>query len=108
MKAVAGNTLVTVTKPYILRLYIAGDEQNSRVAHDNLTRICDEYLKDRYEIEKVDVLIDFASALKNSIFVTPTLVLVAPEPRATIVGTLGDKERVISALRLRLQHETKA
>jgi circadian clock protein KaiB len=86
---------------YILKLYVAGDEQNSRLAKDNLTRICDEYLKDRYKIEEVDVLTDFNAALKDRIFVTPTLVLAAPEPRATIVGNLGDKERIISALRLR-------
>ena len=92
---------VTETKAYILKLYVAGDEQNSRIAQDNLTLICDEYLKGRCQIEKVDVLIDFTTALKERIFVTPTLVLVGPGPRATIVGNLGDKERVISALRLR-------
>ena len=91
---------------YMLKLYVAGDEQNSRLAQDNLTRICDEYLKDRCQIEEVDVLTDFATALKDRIFVTPTLVLAAPEPRATIVGNLGDKERVISALRLRFEHGT--
>ena len=101
MKSADGNALVTETKTYILKLYVAGDEQNSRIAQDNLTRICDEYLKGRCQIEKVDVLIDFTTALKDRIFVTPTLVLAAPEPRATIVGNLGDKERVISALRLR-------
>lgn len=102
MKSADGNALVTETKTYTLKLYVAGDEQNSRIAQDNLTRICDEYLKDRCQIEKVDVLIDFTTALKDRIFVTPTLVLAAPEPRATIVGNLGDKERVISALRLRI------
>jgi len=87
---------------YILKLYIADSERNSRLAQENLTRICDEYLKDRCQIEEVDVLTDFASALKDRIFVTPTLILVAPEPRATVVGNLGNKEGVISALRLRI------
>ncbi len=86
---------------YLLMLYVAGDEQNSLLAKNNLTRICDEYLKGRFQIEEVDVLVDFATALKDRIFVTPTLVLAAPEPRARIVGNLGDKERVVSALRLR-------
>ena len=96
----------TEKKTYILKLYVAGDEQNSRLAHDNLTCICDEFLKDRCRIEKVDVLTEFTAALKDRIFVTPTLVLVAPEPKVTIVGNLGDKKRVISALRLRSEHET--
>ena len=91
---------------YMLKLYIAGDEQNSRLAKDNLTSICDEYLKGRCEIEEVDVLTNFTAALKDRIFVTPTLVLAAPEPRATIVGNLADKEKVVSALRLRFEHGT--
>jgi circadian clock protein KaiB len=106
MKSTAANVPGRETKTYMLKLYVAGDEQNSRIAQDNLTRICDEYLQGRYQIEKVDVLSDFTTALKDRIFVTPTLVLAAPEPRATIVGNLGDKERVISALRLELAHET--
>jgi circadian clock protein KaiB len=91
---------------YMLKLYVAGDEHNSRLAKGNLFSICEEYLKDRFEIEEVDVLIDFAAALKDRIFVTPTLILAAPEPRATIVGNLGDKERVVSALRLRSENGT--
>ena len=108
MESADGNALVAETKTYILKLYVAGDEQNSRIAQDNLTRICDEYLKGQCQIEKVDVLIDFATALKDRIFVTPTLVLAGPGPRVTVVGNLADKERVVSALHLRFYHETKA
>ena len=85
-----------------MKLYIANNEHNSRLARENLTRICDKYLKDWCQIEEVDVLTDFASALKDRIFVTPTLILVSPEPRATVVGNLGNREGVISALRLRI------
>ena len=91
---------------YMLKLCIAGNEHNSRIANDNLFSICEEYLKDRFEIEEVDVLTDFAAALKDRIFVTPTLVLAAPEPRATIVGNLADRQRVVSALRLRSENGT--
>jgi len=90
---------------YVFRLYVAGGEPNSRLARANLARICDEHLKDRCRVEEIDVLKDFATALKDRIFVTPTLVLVAPQPGATVVGNLGDEESVISALRLRLPHE---
>ena len=86
---------------YLLKLYIAEGEQNSRTARENLERICEEYRKDRFHIQEVDVLTDFASALRDGIFVTPTLMLVAPEPKATVVGNLSDKEKVVSALRLR-------
>ena len=87
---------------YILKLYIADGEQNSQLARGNLAQICDKYLKDRCQIEEVDVLIDFTSALKDRVFVTPTLVLMAPEPRAMVVGNLGNEVSIISALRLRI------
>ncbi len=86
---------------YILKLYVAGSEQNSQIARKNLKLICDEYLNGRYRIEEVDVLTDFTSAQKDGVFVTPTLILVVPEQRVRIVGNLANKEKVISALRLR-------
>lgn len=85
---------------YYFKLYVAGDEQNS-LARENLEHICNEELQGQCRIEEVDVLTDFASALADRVFVTPTLILMAPAPRATIVGNLGDRERVVSALRLR-------
>lgn len=85
---------------YVLRLYVAGAEQHSRLARENLQSICDEYLKDRCRIVEVDVLTDFTTALQERIFVTPALVLEQPEPRVTVVGTLGDRGKVLSALRL--------
>jgi circadian clock protein KaiB len=86
---------------YFFKLYVADNEPNSQMAKENLKSICEEYLKDRYEMQEVDALTDFNSALKDSVFVTPTLVLIAPGPRATIIGNLAHKDAVISALRLR-------
>jgi circadian clock protein KaiB len=93
-------------QPYVLRLYIAGAEHNSQVARHNLRSICDEYLKGLHKIEEVDVLTDFASALKDGVFVTPTLILVAPEPRVALIGNLADRDKVVSGLRLRIGHGT--
>lgn len=89
-------------RQYFLKLYVAGNEQNSQLARNNLKSICDKYLKDKCRIQEVDVLTDFASALKERVFVTPTLILLAPEPKATVIGNLSDYEMVISALRLRM------
>jgi circadian clock protein KaiB len=86
---------------HVFRLYVAGNEHNSRVARENLRSICDDHLRDCYRIEEVDVLKDFKSALEDRIFVTPTLVLVKPAPSVTIIGSLGDSEKVLSVLRLK-------
>jgi circadian clock protein KaiB len=96
--------VVEKTQTYIMKLYISGDEQNSRLARENLKDICEEYIKDRYRIQEIDVVLDFASALNDRIFVTPTLVLIEPEPRVIVIGNLSDRRKVVSTLRLKVEH----
>lgn len=85
---------------YVLRLFVAGDEPNSRIAEQNLRRLCNDYLAGRHRIEVVDVLEDFESALNANIMVAPALLLVKPHA-ATLYGTLADTAKVISALALK-------
>ncbi len=96
--------VVEKTQTYIMKLYVSGDEQNSRLARVNLKDICEEYLKDSYRIQEIDVLLDFVSALNDRVFVTPTLVLIEPEPKAIVIGNLNDKRKVVSTLRLKVEH----
>jgi circadian clock protein KaiB len=86
---------------YILRLYIAGAEANSLIARNNLKYICEEFIGCRCDVTEVDVLTDFETALQDGIFMSPTLVLVAPVPRVVIIGNLGDTAKVLSALRIK-------
>ena len=79
-------------------LFVAGDEPNSALAKKNLSLICEKNLQGRYNIEIVDVLEDFMTAIDNGVIVTPTLVLLQPEPRVTIFGNLNDAAAVMAAL----------
>jgi circadian clock protein KaiB len=85
---------------YLLRLYIAGNGQNSHKALANLRRICQEYLEGRYTIETIDVVEDFQAAVRDNILVTPALILVAPLPRVIVLGNLSDQQKVLLALRV--------
>lgn len=85
---------------YVFRLFVAGNESNSTQARRNLARLCEEHLKGRYKIEIVDVLKDAATALKNNVLVSPTLILIQPRPRATVLGNLSDTRKVLGALGL--------
>ena len=85
---------------YVLWLFVAGEEPNSKQAKENLKRICDIHLKGRYQNKIVDVLEDFQSALEYNVLVTPTLILVSPPPKVTIFGNLSDTKKVIASLRL--------
>jgi circadian clock protein KaiB len=80
------------------RLFVAGDALNSARALANLVALCHEYLPDRHEIEVVDVFLQPQRALAERIFMTPTLVKLAPAPARRIVGTLGQLQTVLQAL----------
>ena len=82
------------------RLYVAGDTENSAQALANLTKLCSTRLADRHEIEIVDVFKEPKRALADGIFLTPTLIILAPSPVRRIVGTLGQTKTVLQTLGL--------
>ena len=85
---------------YLLRLFIAGNGQNSLKALANLRSLCQEHLEGRFTIETVDVIEDFQAAVRDNILITPALILVAPLPRVMILGNLSDRQKVLLALRV--------
>lgn len=92
---------VTNRAKFRFRLYVAGDAPNSAQAIANLAALCREYLVDRHDVEVVDVFRHPRRALEDQIFLTPTLVKLAPRPAPKrIVGTLSEKATLLQALGL--------
>jgi circadian clock protein KaiB len=87
-------------EPYVLRLFVAGDRPQSLQARKNIEQICEAHLKGRCELTVFDVCKDFITALDHGVLLTPTLLLLSPLPRVTIIGNLSDTEKVLGALRL--------
>ena len=90
-----------VTTVVVLRLYIVGGAPNSVQALANLEKICQEYLKDGYKLEVVDVLEHPRRAMAEGVLVTPSLAKLSPGPAANVVGNLSDKTKVLHALGLK-------
>lgn len=82
------------------RLYVAGGALNSAQAISNLASFCREYLPGRSETEVVDVLKQPKRALDDGIFLTPTLLKVAPGAAQKIVGTLSQRDPMLNAFGL--------
>ena len=95
-EALAPNK-ITVLKaaPWLLRLYVAGETQNSLTAFTNLKRICDEHLSGRYRIEVIDLAQAPHRALDDQIVALPTLIRKLPEPVKRVIGDLSNIERVL-------------
>ena len=87
-------------RAFKFRLYVAGDAQNSVDAIANLSALCRKYLPGRYDIEVLDVFLQPARALTDGIFMTPTLVKLAPAPMRRIIGNLSRTDLVLQALGL--------
>ncbi len=84
-----------------LRLYVAGQSPKSLKAFANLTRLCEEHIPLRYNIEIVDLVANPQLAAGDEIIAIPTLVRRLPAPMRKIIGDLSDTDRVLVGLQLR-------
>lgn len=86
---------------YVLRLYIAGKSSRSITAILNLKKICNEYLKNNYELEIID-LFQFPNLAKDEqIIAAPTLIKTSPFPFRRIIGDMSNTKKVLLGLNLR-------
>lgn len=85
---------------YVLRLYVAGPSLSSTRAVEVVRTICDEHLRDRYDLEVVDVYQQPLLALREGIMTVPTLVRLSPAPVRRMLGHLSDTRRVLLGLDL--------
>ncbi len=86
---------------YVLRLYVAGMGPKSVQAIDNLKRICEEYLPDRYELEVIDIYQYPIFAKDGQIVAAPTLIKELPPPLRKLIGSMADTERVLVGIDLK-------
>ena len=87
---------------YKFRLYVADDALNAAQAQANLRSICRDMLHGRHEVEVVNVFEQPKRALADGVFLTPTLMKLAPFPERVILGTLSDRQTVLEALGLEM------
>lgn len=87
---------------YSLRLYVSGSMLKSARAVNNLQRICEQYLKGRYELKVVDICQHPNLARREQIVAAPTLIKRLPLPLRRLIGDLSNQESVLLGLDLRL------
>jgi circadian clock protein KaiB len=85
---------------YVLRLYIAGNNLRSQMAVENVKKICEEYLKGRYELDVVDIYQDHSKNPVDLVLAAPTLVKKLPLPLRKVIGDMTRKEKVLIGLDL--------
>lgn len=88
---------------YLLRLYVAGMTTKSKQAIQSVKKICEEHLKDRCELEIIDVFRNPVLAKGEQIIATPTLLKKVPLPLRRFIGDMSETERILVGLDLRPQ-----
>ncbi len=86
---------------YVLRLYVAGVTPKSQRAISNVKRLCEEHLKDRCELEIVDIYQQPKLAVGEQIVAVPTLIKKLPLPLRKVIGDLSDEEKFLVGIDLK-------
>jgi circadian clock protein KaiB len=85
---------------YVLRLYVSGSTSKSALAIENIKRICEQHLKNRYDLEVIDIYQQPNLARDEQIVAVPTLIKRFPHPVRRLIGDLSNVNKVLFGLDL--------
>ena len=95
------------SKEYVLRLYVAGTTSKSLRAVANIKEICETSLKNRYDLEVIDIYQQPVLVKGEQIIAAPTLVKQLPLPLRKFIGDMSDTERILVGLDLRPKDQNR-
>jgi circadian clock protein KaiB len=73
----------------------------------NIKRICEEYLRGRYELEVIDIYQQPILAKGEQVIAVPTLVKKLLPPLRKFIGGMADVDRILMGLDLKPKKEVK-
>ena len=85
---------------YVLRLFVTGMTPRSTRAIRAVRTLCEKRLKDRYELEIVDVYQQPQMIQGEQVLATPTLIKYEPAPMRRIIGDMTDTNPLCAGLGL--------
>jgi len=85
---------------YQLRLFVTGTSPVSVRAINNLQLVLDNHLKDRYELEIIDVHQQPLLVQSDNVTAVPMLIKKFPAPVRRMVGDMSDTAKVLRGLGL--------
>jgi len=100
-KVLARAAKARAKERYVLRLYVAGITPKSDRAIRSVKEICEQSLKDRYDLEIVDIYQHPGAPKEDQIIVAPTLIKKLPLPLRRLIGDMADREKILLGLDLR-------
>jgi circadian clock protein KaiB len=90
-------------RQYVLRLYVSRSTLRSKIAIENIERVCEEHLHGRYDLEVIDIHRHAQLARDEQIVAVPTLIKRLPAPLQRLVGDMSDLSKVLFGLDLKVR-----
>jgi circadian clock protein KaiB len=88
---------------YLLRLYVSGSTLKSSRAVENIKRVCEQHLKNRYDLEVIDIYQQAKLARDQQIVAVPMLIKRLPLPLRRLIGDMSNQKKVLFGLDLRVR-----
>jgi len=82
----------------VLKLFVAGMSPRSMTAIENVRNLCDQFLKDHYVLEIIDLYKHPELASEHQIIFSPSLIRTNPLPKKTMVGNFADFDLMLKTL----------
>jgi len=98
------TTLIPEQK-IVLQLFVSGMSIKSMEAIQDIKRLCDEHLKDYFELEIIDIYKNPTLLSEQHIVFSPSLVKHLPLPRKVLIGNFSDTDKVIKALGIQFKDD---
>ncbi len=83
---------------HYLRLYVTGSSPHSMRAIQNTKRMCESYLKGRYQLEVIDLYQQPEMARGEQLVAIPTLIKYRPLPQKRFVGDMTRTSQILGEL----------
>jgi circadian clock protein KaiB len=79
---------------YIFKLFVTGTIPQSMKALQKTKELCELYLKNRYELDVIDVYQNIAAAGRKQIIALPALIRELPRPLRKYIGDVSKTHSV--------------
>ena len=89
-KSVAKAKSPRSANKFVLRLFVAGATARSRQAVLSVRHLCATELKEKCDLEVIDIYQQPGLARDNQIVATPTLIIEFPKPVRRFIGSLAN------------------
>jgi len=89
-----------MNESYSFQLFVCGMSPKSMTAIKNIKYLCDTYLKEKYNLEIIDLYKNPELAEQHQVIFSPLLIKQFPLPRRILTGTFSDSDKFTKILEL--------